>query len=191
MPHDHPIVPTVTSDKLDEAEAEAAEALAARAALPPPVPSVPWNNACQVNRKCSKQPAVIPTCAPGLTAAEWGQLEYDADKHLGQQISTQGSLGVTSIRPAGTQKCAPGVCCHSLAMNLVLDGRPNAVGLSGQTCSGDDSALCCTLTAGQIVIATGKVEKAPAASGLKYQLSGATFCTPAPPDADAGAMPHM
>jgi hypothetical protein len=192
MPHGHPVIAAAKPDKLDEAEEEAAAALAVRASLPAPVPSVPWNKACQVNRKCAQEPAVIPTCQPGLIAEEWGQLEYEAAQRLGQQVSTQGAVSVTPAVPMGTQKCAPGECCHKLAMNLVVDGRPDAVALAGQTCSGDDSALCCTLTAGLTVIATGKVEKAPPASGLKYQLSGATFCTPiaAAADTDAAA-PHM
>jgi hypothetical protein len=190
-PQDHPAIPVLKPDKLDEAEQAAADALAARVAAPPP--NVAWGKTCQANRKCSKEPAAIPACPPGVIAEEWGQLEFDADKHLGQPVAVQGALALTPARPASTKKCATGECCHSLAMNVVLDGRPDAVGLPGQTCTGDDSALCCTLPAGQTVIANGKVEKAPAATGLKYQLSDATFCTPTPPapDPDAGVAKHM
>ncbi len=191
MPQGHPEVAAHKPDKLDEAEQEAAEALAARAAQP--AAAVSWNSSCQVHRKCAKAPTAIPDCEAGVIAEEWGQLQYNADKHVGQMVAVQGPLALTPARPPGSQKCAPGACCHALMMNIVLDGRPEAVALPGNTCTGDDSAMCCSMPAnGQTVIARGKVQRASAASGLKFQLLNATFCIPKPPTeiTDAGA-PHM
>ncbi len=117
-----------------------------------------------------------------------GQLEYTADKHVGQMVVVEGPLALTPATQPSTAKCAPGMCCHSLNMNVVLDGRPDAVALPGFSCHGDDSAMCCNVPAnGQLVNVRGKVQKAPATSGLKFQLADASLCIPVPAQKDKPA----
>jgi hypothetical protein len=193
LPQGHPEVPMAAPDPTASALAESlAEASARRAAAAESaaaaVAATPWPASCQVHRKCAKEPLVIPNCEPGVVAEEWGQLEYNADKHLGQMVVVEGPLALTPASPPSPGKCAPNECCHSLHMNLVLDGRPDAVALPGFTCHGDDSALCCDVPAnGQVVNVRGKVQKAPASSGLKFQLANASFCIPVPPNKAAAA----
>ncbi|HEY1534225.1 MAG TPA: hypothetical protein VGF76_09405 [Polyangiaceae bacterium] len=184
LPQGHPDVPMRAPDPAASEMAQILAASSARqAALA--VPAADWNASCQVHRKCAKEPEQIPNCAPGLLAEEWGQLEYTADKHMGQMVVVEGPLALTPATQPGTTKCAPGVCCHSLNMNVVLDGRPDAVALPGFSCHGDDSAMCCNVPAnGQLVNARGKVQKAPAASGLKFQLADASLCMPIPAQKD-------
>lgn len=175
----HPGMAAPTADKLDEA---ATEAMAAReqrkddAQTKAAALAKTWNAACQVHRKCPAPPA-LPDCKPTMIAHEWGELEYDASKAVGQMVEVEGPLAMSPAHPPGKQQCAPGVCCHTLDMNVVLDGRPNALALPGYTCHGDDSGLCCNLAAeGQMVTARGKLQKAPPGSPLKWQLNSATFC---------------
>jgi hypothetical protein len=173
--------PDSTAAELAQSLADASARRAAAAA-----PTVPWKATCQVHRKCAKEPAAIPNCEPGIVAEEWGQLEYTADKHVGQMVVVEGPLALTPASPPGAAKCAPGECCHALHMNVVLDGRPDAVALPGFTCRGDDSAMCCDVPAnGQVVNVRGKVQKAPPGSGLKFQLANASFCTPVPASKDS------
>lgn len=178
-PVGHPSMAAPAADKLDEAEAEAMAAREQRrddAQTKADALAKTWNAACQVHRKCAAPPP-LPDCRPTMIAHEWGELEYDADKAVGQIIEVEGPLAMSPMHPPGKQKCAPGVCCHTLEMNVVLDGRPNALALPGYTCHGDDSGLCCNLAAeGQVVTARGKLEKAPPGSPLKWQLNSASFC---------------
>jgi hypothetical protein len=193
LPQGHPEVPIAASEATARALAETlAEASAHRAAAADSAAAAaaatPWQASCQVHRKCAKESLVIPNCEPGVVAEEWGQLEYNADKHLGQMVVVEGPLALTPASPPRPNKCAPNECCHSLHMNLVLDGRPDAVALPGFTCHGDDSALCCDVPAnGQVVNVRGKIQKAPASTGLKFQLANASFCIPVPPSKNAAA----
>ncbi len=196
MPGMHPGVMPAAQDKLDEAETEALAARAQRADATQAKADAlakTWNATCQVHRKCAEPPP-LPDCKSTVIAHEWGELEYDADKAAGQIIEVEGPLALSPVHPAGKQKCAPGVCCHTLDMNIVLDGRPNALALPGFTCHGDDSSLCCKVPAnGQMVTAKGKLQKAPPGSPLKWQLTQATFCTvhaaPAAPSMGMGTGP--
>ncbi len=191
MPTAHPGMAAPAADKLDEAETEALAAREQRAEdarAKADAQTKTWNAACQVHRACAEPPP-LPDCKSTVIAHEWGELEYNADKAAGQIIEVEGPLAMSPTHPAGNQKCAPGVCCHTLDMNIVLDGRPNALALPGFTCHGDDSSLCCKVAAeGQLVTAKGKLQKAPPGSPLKWQLTQATFCAvhSPPPAASAG-----
>ena len=192
MPAMHPGMAAVAPDKLDEAEAEALAAREQRKAdaeTKADALAKTWNASCQVHRQCP-EPAPLPDCKPTMIAHEWGELEHDADKAAGQIIEVEGPLALSPAHAPGKQKCAPGVCCHTLDMNIVLDGRPNALALPGFTCHGDDSSLCCKVPAdGQLVTAKGKLQKAPPGSPLKWQLTQVTFC--AAPKAPPPAAPSM
>ena len=180
MPAGHPGMTSPAADKLDEAETAALTAIeerkaAAEAAAAAP-PKVPWAASCQSHQKCAEPPP-IPDCKENVIAHNWDELEYNAAKAAGQTIDVEGPLALSPMHAVSPQKCPPGVCCHKLDMNVVLDGRPDALALPGFTCHGDDSGMCCNVPAnGQLVTATGTLKKAPPGSPLKWQLTKASFC---------------
>jgi len=171
---EHPAFPTPKSPEMLPEPAPAALPVKA----PKPLrDKKDWQASCMIQRACTPEPKEIPTCDANVPQRPWVDVVSEGDALLGKEVSASGTLGLSLIKKTGSGTCAPGACCHTLEMQIVLIGEPNgSLPLRGLTCSGDDSALCCSVpTEGQAVVATGRLQKA-AAGGGKWQLNDASLC---------------
>lgn len=136
-----------------------------------------WQANCKIQKACSPEARELPTCETHVLQRPWVDVVSEGDVVLGKEVEVSGTLGLSLIKKTGSGTCAPGACCHTLEMQLVLVGEPvGSLPLRGLTCSGDDSALCCSVPAdGQAVVARGRLQKATA-GGSKWQLNDATLC---------------
>lgn len=165
-----------TSDMLADPEPSAARVNDAR---PPRLPreKKDWQPNCKIQKGCSPEAKEIPICEAHALERPWVDVVSEGDAVLGKEVEVSGTLGLSLLKKTGSGACAPGACCHTLEMQLVLVGEPTgSLPLRGLTCSGDDSALCCSVPAdGQAVIARGRLQKA-ATGGSKWQLESPTLC---------------
>ncbi|HKO54011.1 MAG TPA: hypothetical protein VJV79_40160 [Polyangiaceae bacterium] len=134
-----------------------------------------WQASCKIQTACAPETQPIPTCDAQVPQRPWVDVVTEGDAVLDKEVVVSGTLGLSLIKKTGSGTCAPGACCHTLAMQIVLVGEPNgSLPLRGLTCSGDDSVLCCSVPAeGQAVVARGRLQKAGAG---KWQLSEPTLC---------------
>jgi len=145
---------------------------------PKPRAKQDWQADCMIQQACTPEPKPIPTCDARVPQRPWVDVVTQSDVFLGKEVEVSGTLGLSLIKKTGSGVCAPGACCHELRMQIVLVGEPTgSLPLRGLTCSGDDSLLCCSVpTEGQAVVARGRLQKAPAGSGSKWQLLDPTLC---------------
>ena len=171
----HPAFPTPNTQEM-RSDPEPSQVRADPPPPPKPRDKKDWDASCMIQRACSPEPKEIPFCDANAPQKPWSEAAAEGDALLGKAIAVSGTLGLSLTNKTGAGKCAPGVCCHKLDMQIVLVSEPGgSLPLRGLTCSGDDSTLCCRVPAeGQAVIATGKLEKAGGAS--KWQLAGAKLC---------------
>jgi len=136
-----------------------------------------WQANCKIQRACAPEPKDIPTCDAHVSQRPWIDVVTEGDAIIGKEVEVSGTLGLSLIKKTGTGECAPGACCHSLEMQIVLVGEPTgSLPLHGLTCSGDDSTLCCSVPAdGQAVVARGRLRKLSAGVS-KWQLEEPTLC---------------
>ena len=164
-----------TPDMLPDAEASAL-----RADPPPPKPKPrdkkDWQANCKIQRACVPETQQLPICDRQVPQRPWIDVVTEGDVLLDKEVAVSGTLGLSLIKKTGSGACAPGACCHTLDMQIVLVGEPTgSLLLHGLTCSGDDSTLCCSVPAeGQAVVARGRLQKARI--GSKWQLSDPTLC---------------
>ncbi|HET7542592.1 MAG TPA: hypothetical protein VFK05_22130 [Polyangiaceae bacterium] len=136
-----------------------------------------WQANCKIQQPCSPEPRELPTCDAQAVQRPWVDAVTEGDALIGKEVSVSGTVGLSLIKKTGSGTCAPGACCHTLEMQIVLVGEPTgSLPLHGLTCSGDDSTLCCSVPAeGQSVIARGRLQKLT--SGVsKWQLNDPTLC---------------
>ena len=136
-----------------------------------------WQANCKIQRPCVPETKNIPSCDAQVTQRPWVDVVSEGNAVLGKEVEVSGTLGLSLIKKTGSGECAPGACCHTLDMQLVLVGEPSgSLPLRGLTCSGDDSTLCCSVPAdGQAVIARGKLQKVGTAAN-QWQLNDPTLC---------------
>ena len=150
---------------------------------PPPAPPTKsrdkkdWQANCKIQRPCAPETKELPTCDAQVAQRPWVDVVSEGDAALGKEVEVSGTLGLSLIKKTGSGECAPGACCHTLDMQLVLVGEPDgSLPLRGLTCSGDDSTLCCSVPAdGQAVVARGRLRKVGAGAN-KWQLDDPTLC---------------
>jgi hypothetical protein len=136
-----------------------------------------WQANCKIQRPCVPEAKSLPTCEANVTQRPWVDVVTEGNAVAGKEVEVSGTVGLSLVKKTGGGECAPGACCHTLDMQLVLIGEPNgSLPLKGLTCSGDDSTLCCSVPAdGQAVVARGKLKKITA--GLsQWQLIDPTLC---------------
>jgi hypothetical protein len=162
-----------------EMRAEPEPSAARRGDTPPPKQreKKDWQASCRIQRACAPETKAIPTCDAQVPQRPWVDAVTEGNALLGKEVAVSGTLGLSLIKKTGSGTCAPGACCHTLDMQIVLVGEPTgSLPLRGLTCSGDDSALCCSVPAeGQAVVAKGRLQKA-AGSGSQWQLSEPSLC---------------
>jgi len=136
-----------------------------------------WQPNCKIQRPCSPETKQLPTCDAQTAQRPWVDAVTEGDALIGKEVSVSGTVGLSLIKKTGSGSCAPGACCHTLEMQLVLVGEPTgSLPLRGLTCSGDDSTLCCSVPAeGQSVIARGRLQKLNLGVS-KWQLNDPTLC---------------
>jgi hypothetical protein len=136
-----------------------------------------WQANCKIQRPCVPEAKDLPSCEANVTQRPWVDVVSEGDAVLGKEVEVSGTLGLSLLKKTGSGECAPGACCHTLDMQLVLVGEPNgSLPLRGLTCSGDDSVLCCSVPAdGQAVVARGRLRK-PGAGTKQWQLEDPTLC---------------
>jgi len=171
--------PAFTVPKTLEMQADP-EPSALRADAKPPLPKRDkndWQASCKIQKGCEPGPQEIPTCEAQVPQRPWVDVVTEGDVLLGKEVVVSGTLGLSLIKKTGSGTCAPGACCHTLDMQIVLIGEPTgSLPLRGLTCSGDDSVLCCKVPAdGQAVVARGRLRKASAGVS-KWQLDEPTLC---------------
>jgi hypothetical protein len=144
-------------------------------AAPPKRDKKDWQANCKIQRACTPEAKHIPTCDANESQRPWVDAVTEGDALAGKEVVVSGTLGLSLIKKTGAGACAPGACCHTLEMQIVLVGEPSgSLPLLGLTCSGDDSALCCSVPAdGQAVVAKGRLQKAAAG---KWQLKDPALC---------------
>src|SRR6185369_2431912 len=156
---------------------------ALRANAPPPAKPAKsggkkdWQANCKIQRPCVPETKNLPTCDAQVAQRPWVDVVSEGDAVLGKEVELSGTLGLSLIKKTGSGECAPGACCHTLDMQLVLVGEPTgSLALRGLTCSGDDSTLCCSVPAdGQAVVARGRLRKLGVGAS-KWQLDDPTLC---------------
>lgn len=157
----------------------------AKVRAPEPIPNKPaksrdkkdWQANCKIQKPCLPQSKELPTCDAQTAQRPWVDVVTEGDQVVGKEVEVSGTLGLSLLKKTGSGECAPGACCHSLEMQIVLVGEPaGSLPLRGLTCSGDDSTLCCSVPAdGQSVVARGTLQKVT--SGVsKWQLNEPTLC---------------
>jgi len=136
-----------------------------------------WQANCKIQRPCVPETKNLPSCEAHVAQRPWVDVVSEGEAVLGKEVEVSGTLGLSLIKKTGSGACAPGACCHTLDMQLVLVGEPNgSLPLRGLTCSGDDSTLCCSVPAdGQAVVARGRLRKLDAGAS-KWQLDDPTLC---------------
>lgn len=136
-----------------------------------------WQANCKIQKACVPEAKEIPTCNPHVTQRPWVDVVTEGDAVIGKEVDASGTLGLSLIKKTGSGECAPGACCHTLDMQIVLVGEPTgSLLLRGLTCSGDDSALCCSVPAeGQSVVAHGRLRKIDTGVS-RWQLEDPSLC---------------
>jgi hypothetical protein len=136
-----------------------------------------WQANCKIQQPCTPETRELPTCDAHTSQRPWVDVVSEGDALLGKEVEVSGTLGLSLIKKTGARQCAPGACCHTLDLQIVLVGEPNgSLPLRGLTCSGDDSQLCCSVPAeGQAVVARGRLQKVTAGVS-KWQLDAPTLC---------------
>jgi len=136
-----------------------------------------WQANCKIARACTPESKEIPTCDAQVPQRPWVDVVTEGDGLLGKEVAVSGTLGLSLVKKTGAGTCAPGACCHTLEMQIVLVGEPaGSLPLHGLGCSGDDSTLCCSVPVeGQAVVARGRLRKL--ATGVsKWQLEDPVLC---------------
>ena len=136
-----------------------------------------WQANCKIQQACTPQAKELPACDTDVPQRPWVDVVSEGDGSIGKEVQVSGTLGLSLIKKTGSGACAPGACCHTLDMQIVLVGEPTgSLPLRGLTCSGDDSLLCCSVPAeGQAVVARGRLQKLSAGVS-KWQLDAPTLC---------------
>jgi hypothetical protein len=157
---------------------------------------LPWNNPCDcaVFRPCPP-PLPVPACPPETRAKTWDEIAPSAASLVDQIVTVRGRL--SAGRPSVTLKgCSQDLrcrCCQHSGTALFFEGPPSlgvfdpflGTGFSlivgdpmvGDRvgCGGDESRMCCTITPGQTVTVTGRMEPG-APLGAPWALSRPSFC---------------
>jgi len=156
------------------------EPAAVRADVTPPAKpraKQDWQANCRIQKKCLPEPQAIPACDANVPQRPWVDVVSEGEALLGKEVAVSGTIGLSLLKKTGSGACPPGACCHTLEMQIVLVGEPaGSLPLNGLVCSGDDSALCCSVPAeGESVVARGRLQKgAPGVS--KWRLNDPQLC---------------
>lgn len=115
-----------------------------------------WDKSCRIHRACGVTPRTLPRCEPGQASEVWSTLPGRAEHFTDPHVSVKGRLVMSDGAISTAVSCAKGQCCNGRYAQLVLAGPPYDLELHGLGCGGDESRLCCELSAlGEEVIATG------------------------------------
>ncbi|HXS18356.1 MAG TPA: hypothetical protein VN764_14255 [Polyangiaceae bacterium] len=97
-------------------------------------------------------------------------LARKAERFTDPQVAIKGKLAMSDSAFSTAVRCAKNQCCNRLRAQIVLEGPPYDLELVGLGCGGDESRLCCALSArGEEVIASGR---------LSYQTGRLLFHSP-------------
>jgi hypothetical protein len=117
-----------------------------------------WLADCSIHRPCEETALALEPCAPGRDAEAWGTLATRAERFTDPQVSVKGQLVMSEAALSTAVGCAKGHCCNRRTAKIVLAGPPYDLELVGVGCGGDESRLCCALSArGEEVIASGRL----------------------------------
>jgi hypothetical protein len=117
-----------------------------------------WAPECAIHRACAVAPKALELCAPELDAEAWGTLAGKAEHFTDPQVAVNGQLMMADSAFSTAVGCKPGQCCNGRRAKMVLAGPPYDLELAGLGCDGDESRLCCALSArGEQVIARGRL----------------------------------
>lgn len=115
-----------------------------------------WSQSCRIRRACSATPRALSVCSPGQEAQPWPTLPGRAEHFTDPHVSVRGRLVMDDSAFSTAVRCEKGVCCNRRWAKMALAGPPYDLELVGLGCGGDESRLCCALSArGEEVIATG------------------------------------
>jgi hypothetical protein len=149
---------------------------------------------------CKRPPTALAPCAAGIAPRELSEVLASGDALSGQTVFVRGPLGVGPPGVTGNPMVNPSCSRVSrIRAPVVLGTSSGTLTLDGFSCSGagalrplDDqgvhcahdmwAASCCNAPAyGQVVVATGHLEPAPASwldTCGKWKLVGASLCSP-------------
>jgi hypothetical protein len=117
-----------------------------------------WSADCSIHRPCDETVRALDPCAPGRDAEAWSTLATRAERFTDPQVSVKGQLVMSEAAFSTAVGCAKGHCCNRRRAKIVLAGPPYDLELVGLGCRGDESRLCCALSArGEEVIASGRL----------------------------------
>ncbi len=148
-----------------------------------PPDAEPWGRSCLIHRKCNILVEALHPCPAGARGQAWSELSGSQVKPIGKRVSVRGPLTVGPVRDTlsvcselddTTGKRLPlrGCCANSAGAEVGVAGTP-PLRLQGFSCRGDDSRLCCNVSArGQTVIATGELADDPEMGSGHYRLTG-------------------
>jgi hypothetical protein len=169
----------------------------------PPPEGKTWTEDHLINQGCQRAPVSLSTCDAHATGEAWATLAGKGDRLRDQRVSVRGRLVVGDLvnSPFVNTVCSPEtrnprartlhdgpgghippgttpLGCYRDQRRIVLDGGATPLRLWDPAvkfdCVGDESRLCCGVTAfGQTVIATGILT---GSAGRGWSLKGATLC---------------
>jgi hypothetical protein len=118
-----------------------------------------WAPDCAIHRPCRTAVRALSACAPNRDAEAWGAtLASKAERFTDPQVAIKGKLVMSDGAFSTAVGCAKNQCCNRLRARIVLEGPPYDLELVGLGCAGDESRLCCALSArGEEVIASGRL----------------------------------
>ncbi len=118
-----------------------------------------WAPQCAIHRPCRTAVKALEFCSPERDAEPWGRaFATKAERFTNPQVSIKGKLVMSDGAFSTAARCAENECCNRLRATIVLEGPPYDLELVGFACGGDESRLCCALSArGEEVIASGRL----------------------------------
>jgi hypothetical protein len=117
-----------------------------------------WDKHCRIHRPCGFGPRELPVCSPRPDTKRWSDLPGKAEHFTDPNVAVRGKLVMDDTALSTAVGCAAGVCCNGRSASIRLAGPPYDLDLNGLACRGDESRLCCPLSAnGEEVIATGRL----------------------------------
>lgn len=134
-----------------------------------------WARPCKIHNKCAVTAPALVRCEASKPAEPWSTLADQAEQHVDSRLSVSGRLVLDDSVFSTAVACAAGQCCNHVSVRAVLAGPVVDVELVGLGCAGDESRLCCNVSAeGQQVVATGRLRRAEASKA--WQLVDASLC---------------
>jgi hypothetical protein len=117
-----------------------------------------WAPDCMIHRPCRTVAKALDIRAEERGAEAWATLSGKAERFTNPQVSIKGNLAMSNNAFSTAVGCAKNQRCNRRSAKLGLAGPPYDLELVGLGCGGDESRLCCALSArGEEVIASGRL----------------------------------